>query len=69
MCTTLGNRGRLLIIFVCSLGWMELHTTLAKMHYKYDLELLSRDIDWHRDCKMHLLWQKPEMRVKVKTRE
>lgn len=48
---------------------MELHTTLAKMHYKYDLELLSRDIDWHRDCKMHLLWQKPEMRVKVKTRE
>ncbi|KAA8909875.1 benzoate 4-monooxygenase cytochrome P450 [Sphaerosporella brunnea] len=48
-----------------SLGWMELRTILAKMHFKYDLELINKDIDWHRDSEMHTLWKKPELMVKV----
>ncbi|KAI9787991.1 MAG: hypothetical protein M1816_007295 [Peltula sp. TS41687] len=51
-----------------SLGWMELRTTLAKLHYVYDLELLSKDIDWQRDSRMHTLWLKPALQVKVVSR-
>lgn len=51
-----------------SLAWMEMRTTLAKLHYSYDLELLSKDVDWHRDSRMHTLWIKPELRVRVTMR-
>ncbi|KAI6084939.1 benzoate 4-monooxygenase cytochrome P450 [Hypoxylon rubiginosum] len=51
-----------------SLAWMEMRTTLAKIHYSYDLELLSEDLDWHRDSQMHTLWIKPELRVRVTVR-
>ncbi|KAI9878962.1 MAG: hypothetical protein M1830_010016 [Pleopsidium flavum] len=52
-----------------SLGWMELHTSLAKLHFMYDLELLDQDVDWQRDCKMYLLWKKPSLIVRVKPRK
>ncbi len=48
-----------------SLAWMEMRMTLAKLHYKYDLELLSTDVDWLKDSGMHTLWQKPALSVKV----
>lgn len=48
-----------------SLAWMEMRTTLAKLHYKYDLELLNTDVEWFQDCGMHTLWQKPALYVKV----
>ncbi|KAI0179448.1 benzoate 4-monooxygenase cytochrome P450 [Hypoxylon sp. FL1284] len=52
-----------------SLAWMEMRTTLAKMHYSYDFELLNKDMDWHRDSRMHTLWIKPELKVRVTTRK
>ncbi|PVH97982.1 putative cytochrome P450 [Periconia macrospinosa] len=48
-----------------SLGWMELRTILAKLHFSYDLQLLDKDVDWHRDSKMHTLWQKPALKIRV----
>ncbi|KAF6844635.1 benzoate 4-monooxygenase cytochrome P450 [Colletotrichum musicola] len=51
-----------------SLGWMELRTTLAKMHFKYDMELADPSLDWHAESQMHTLWQKPVMMVKIKPR-
>ena len=45
-----------------------MRTTLAKLHYEYDLELLSTDVDWLRDSRMHTLWQKPALTVKVTAR-
>ncbi|KAI0550323.1 cytochrome P450 [Xylaria curta] len=48
-----------------NLAWMEMNTTLAKLHFKYDIELLSKNIDWHRDSRMHTLWHKPHMYVQV----
>lgn len=44
---------------------MEMRTTLAKLHFKYDLELMDTHVDWFRDSKMHTLWQKPRLNVKV----
>ncbi|KAG6357388.1 hypothetical protein INS49_013265 [Diaporthe citri] len=51
-----------------SLGWMEMRTILAKMHYKYDLELVDNSLDWHAQSEMHTLWQKPVMNVVVRPR-
>ena len=51
-----------------SLAWMELDTVLAKLHWKYDLTLLNPEMDWQRDSKMHTLWKKPELMVKVSPR-
>ncbi|PVH91509.1 benzoate 4-monooxygenase cytochrome P450 [Periconia macrospinosa] len=51
-----------------SLAWMELHTCLAKMYYRYDFELLSKEVDWQRDSEMHLLWKKPDLMVRVHQR-
>lgn len=45
---------------------MELRTALAKLHYSYDMELLDETVDWQRDLKMHTLWQKPELIIRVK---
>jgi cytochrome P450 len=52
-----------------NLAWMEMKTTLAKLHFKYDMELLSKDLDWHRDSRMHTLWHKPQMHVQVTERK
>ncbi|KAJ2998227.1 hypothetical protein NUW58_g388 [Xylaria curta] len=52
-----------------NLAWMEMNTTLAKLHFKYDIELLSKNLDWHRDSRMHTLWHKPSMYVQVTKRE
>ena len=48
---------------------MELHLVLAKLLFTYDLELVSTELDWHRDSRMATLWQKPELMVKVKPRK
>jgi hypothetical protein len=54
--------------YLNSLGWMELRTFLAKIHYMYDLEMLDEKLDWHRGSTMHTLWEKPELRARVKPR-
>ncbi|KAJ0120937.1 benzoate 4-monooxygenase cytochrome P450 [Diaporthe amygdali] len=51
-----------------SLGWLEMRTMLAKIHYKYDLELVDPKLDWHAQSQMHTLWQKPVMKVIVTPR-
>ncbi|KAF5027084.1 hypothetical protein F66182_796 [Fusarium sp. NRRL 66182] len=59
---SLGTRGCL----GKSLGWLEMRTTLAKMHFKYDMELVDPLLDWHAKSEMHTLWQKPMLNVVVK---
>ncbi|KAK2616586.1 hypothetical protein QQS21_000409 [Conoideocrella luteorostrata] len=52
-----------------TLGWMELQTIMAKLIYKYDLELVNKNLDWHRDSTMHTLWEKPSLMVQVHPRK
>lgn len=52
-----------------SLAWMELRTTLARLLWKYDLQLVDNKLDWHRDSQMHTLWKKPKLLVVVKDRD
>jgi hypothetical protein len=46
-----------------------MRTTLAKLFFKYDLQLLDTKIDWFQDSRMHTLWKKPSLRVKVTERD
>ncbi|KAK3946266.1 cytochrome P450 [Diplogelasinospora grovesii] len=49
-----------------ALGWLEMRTALAKLHFRYDIEMvLETGVDLHRDAEMHLLWKKPPVVVKV----
>ena len=45
---------------------MELQTITAKLVYRYDLELVDKELNWHGDSKMHTLWEKPSMMVRVR---
>jgi hypothetical protein len=47
---------------------MELRTTISKVLWMYDLELADPSLDWHRDSKMHTLWMKPKLMVRVTKR-
>lgn len=48
---------------------MELHTSLAKIFYMYDVELMSTEVDWQLDSEMHLLWRKPQLMVRIGERK
>lgn len=48
---------------------MELHTSLAKIFYKYDVELMNTEVDWQRDSEMHLLWRKPQLMARISERK
>ncbi|TDZ61724.1 Cytochrome P450 monooxygenase BOT4 [Colletotrichum trifolii] len=52
-----------------SLGWMELQTIMAKIIYQYDMKLVDDQVDWHRDSRMHTLWEKPALMVRFKRRD
>ncbi|KAI1419708.1 cytochrome P450 [Xylaria sp. FL1777] len=45
-------------------AWMELNLVLAKIVWLYDMELVTKDIDWLRDSKVHVLWWKPKLLVR-----
>ncbi|KAI0169620.1 cytochrome P450 [Hypoxylon sp. FL1284] len=49
-------------------AWMELNLVLAKMLWRYDLELVSKDIDWLKDSQIHVLWWKPKLFVRFHER-
>lgn len=42
---------------------------LAKLNYKYDLELINKGLDWEKESHVHVMWWKPELRVKFIARE
>ncbi|PVH93071.1 cytochrome P450 monooxygenase [Periconia macrospinosa] len=57
---SLGTRGCLGRNF----AYMQLSLMFTKMLWKYDLELLDKDLDWEGRSKMHLMWWKPSAYVR-----
>jgi cytochrome P450 len=45
---------------------MEMRIILARMVFEFDWEPVSRDVDWERDTKLKMLWQKRELRVRFR---
>lgn len=48
-----------------SLAWMEMNTIICKILWSFDLELVNKDMDIHRDSTHELLWETPPLWVKV----
>ncbi|KAI1381694.1 benzoate 4-monooxygenase cytochrome P450 [Hypoxylon crocopeplum] len=51
-----------------NLAWLNLRTTIAKLIWVYDLELVDPTIDFHRDSQYFTLWKKPALMVRSKNR-
>ncbi|KAF3002231.1 hypothetical protein E8E14_004500 [Neopestalotiopsis sp. 37M] len=50
------------------LAWRELHVTVAKIMYKYELDIVDKNLDWDKDVQMSLLWKKPSFSVSLTER-
>jgi hypothetical protein len=48
---------------------MEMNLVLAKMLWKYDLQCVSKDLDWAGESHVHVMWWKPELRIRFCERE
>ncbi|OCL11142.1 putative cytochrome P450 [Glonium stellatum] len=62
---SLGTRGCLGRNF----AYMEINLILAKMLWKYNLELLNPDMDWEGKSYVHVMWWKPEVKVRFLERK
>lgn len=49
-------------------AYVEIYLILAKLHYKYDLELVNPELDWEGQSTVHVMWSKPELLVRIKPR-
>lgn len=47
---------------------MEMNLILAKMLWKYDLELVNPELDWEGQSHMHVMWWKPSLMVRFRER-
>lgn len=52
-----------------NLAYMEMHIILARIVWQYDWELVSKELDWERENKMYVLWNKPELNMKFHPRK
>ncbi|TEA19177.1 Cytochrome P450 monooxygenase BOT4 [Colletotrichum sidae] len=50
-------------------AYMEINLILAKMLWKYDLELVNKDLDWEKESQLHVMWWKPALMVQFRERE
>lgn len=51
-----------------NLAYMEMRLTLAKMAWKYDWELVDKDMDWLRGSRLYLFWKRPGLNVRFHPR-
>ncbi|TDZ61725.1 Cytochrome P450 monooxygenase BOT4 [Colletotrichum trifolii] len=45
-------------------AYMEINLILAKMLWKYDLELVNKNLDWEKESQLHVMWWKPALMIK-----
>ncbi|KAI1461998.1 benzoate 4-monooxygenase cytochrome P450 [Annulohypoxylon moriforme] len=51
-----------------NVAWLELHVTLAKLFWVYDLELVDPTLDWHKEVRLISLWKIPELMIRATNR-
>lgn len=47
---------------------MEMNLILAKLFWRYDIELVDPALDWEGQSQVHVMWTKPELRLKFHRR-
>ena len=48
-----------------SFALVEINLILAKLNFKYDLELMDPRLDWEGQSTLHVMWSKPSLLVKI----
>ena len=48
---------------------MEMNLILAKLCWKYDMTLVDEGLDWLGSSSIHVMWHKPELRVRFHARK
>ncbi|MCJ1269464.1 Cytochrome P450 monooxygenase orf9 [Lobaria immixta] len=43
---------------------VEISLIMAKMHWKYDMELMDKNLDWEGQSHMHVMWWKPHLNIR-----
>lgn len=39
---------------------------LAKILFRYDMELVDKELDYEANCHMHFMWHKPELYIRFR---
>ena len=47
-----------------SFAYVEISLIMAKLHYRFDLELVNKSLDWEGSSRMHVMWWKPDLWVR-----
>ena len=55
-------------IFAHSFAYVEMSLIMAKLHWKHDLELVNKDVNWEGQSRLHVMWSKPELWVRFHDR-
>ncbi|KAK1689331.1 cytochrome P450 [Colletotrichum godetiae] len=50
-------------------AYMEINLILAKMLWKYNLELVNKEVDWEQESQLHVMWWKPALMVRFTERK
>ncbi|KAF2001284.1 cytochrome P450 [Amniculicola lignicola CBS 123094] len=51
-----------------NLAWVEMNIVICKIIWSFDLELVNKEMDLHRDSKIYSLWDSPPLLIRVKER-
>lgn len=49
-----------------SFAYIEMSLLLAKLVYRYDMELVEEELDWEGRSHLHVMWWKPALRIKLR---
>jgi cytochrome P450 len=52
-----------------SLAWAELRTILGRLVWNFEFEMLDTSRDWEKQQRVFILWSKPSLMVRLRTRE
>jgi len=55
-------------VYVNRLAWMEMRLILAKLLYKFDIDLVDKNLDWYGESFMEMTWNRPPLRAKMSLR-
>ena len=48
---------------------MEVSTILAKLFWRYDMELVDPTLDWEKQSQVYVMWNKPDLPVRFHARK
>jgi len=51
---------------ISRVGLTMMRLVMAKLHFQFDVELVDKELDWLKKTVFRLLWDKPELVVRLR---